>query len=72
MDELLVSGTIALIVFYAGIVLVAYGIVRVVLGIAGAFLAGNYLFSCAILAGIAGVVVVYVLIGMWLRRIEII
>ena len=72
MDELLVSGTIALVVFYAGIVLVAYGIVRVVLGIAGAFLAGNYLFFCGILAGIAGAVIAYVLIGMLLRRIEII
>jgi hypothetical protein len=72
MDELLVSGTIALVVFYAGIVLVAYGIVRVVLGIAGAFLAGNYLFFCGILAGIAGALVAYILIGLWLRRIEII
>lgn len=72
MDELLVSGTIALVVFYAGIVLVAYGIVRVVMGIAGAFLTGNYLFAGGILAGIAGAVVAYVLVGMWLRRIEII
>ena len=72
MDELLVSGTIALVVFYAGIVLIAYGVVRVILGITGAFIAGNYLLSCAILAGIAGAVVAYVSIGLWLRRIEII
>jgi uncharacterized membrane protein (DUF485 family) len=72
MDELLVPGTIALLIFYAGIVLVVYGIFRLVLGIAGAFLAGNFLLSFGILAAIAGAGAVYILAGLWLRRIEVI
>jgi len=72
MDELLVSGTIALVVFYATIVLVAYGVVLLVQGISAAILTGNYLLSSSILAAIAGAIAVYILIGIWLRRIEII
>ncbi|HVP97430.1 hypothetical protein [Methanoregula sp.] len=72
MDELLVPGTIALIVFYAGIVVVAYGIIRVLLWIASAFLSGNYLLFSVILAGIVCAVIAYIIVGLWLRRIEII
>ena len=72
MDELLVSGTIALVVFYMGILLLIYGIVRVLLAIARAVLAGNYLLSGGILAGIAGVAILYGAVGLWLRRTEVI
>jgi hypothetical protein len=51
---------------------VAYGIFRLALGIAGAFLAGNFLLSFGILAAIAGAGAVYILAGLWLRRIEVI
>ena len=70
MDELLVSGIVALIVFYAGIALVVYGVLRVLIGVFEAVVTGNYLFLLGILAGIFGAVIVYIMIGLWLRRIE--
>jgi hypothetical protein len=72
MDELLLSGTVALIVFYAGIALVVYGILQVIIRVFEAAVTGNYLFLCGILAGIAGAVAAYILIGLWLRRTGII
>jgi len=72
MDELLVSGTVALIVFYAGIVLVLYGVLQVLILAFQVVVTGNYLFLSGVLAGIAGAVIVYILIGLWLRRTEII
>ncbi len=72
MDELLVSGIVALIVFYAGIALVIYGVLRVLIGVFEAVVTGNFLFLSGILAGIFGAVIIYILIGLWLRRTEII
>lgn len=72
MDELLVPGTIALIVFYAGIAVVVYGIIRVLLWTTSVLMSGNYLLFSSILAGILCAVIAYVLIGLWLRRIEVI
>jgi len=72
MDELLVTGTIALIVFYAGIAVVVYGIIRVLLWTTSVLMSGNYLLFSSILAGILCAVIAYVLIGLWFRRIEVI
>jgi nitrate reductase gamma subunit len=72
MDEMLVPGTAALILFYAGIVLVLYVVLRVLVRVFEAAVTGNYLVLCGILAGIAGAIAAYILIGLWLRRIEII
>ena len=72
MDELLVPGTIALIVFYAGIAVVVYGIIRVLLWTTSVLMSGNYLLFSSILAGILCAVIAYVLIGLWLRRMEVI
>jgi len=72
MDELLVTGVVALVVFYAGIVIAAYGIIEVLLGIASAVLAGNYGLFALTLAGVVCVIVAYFAIGLCLRRVEII
>jgi hypothetical protein len=72
MDELILPGTVSLIILYAGIALVMYGILRVLIWVIEAALFGNYLIFCGILTGIAGIVIAYILIGLWLRRIEII
>ena len=68
MDDLVISGTVALAVFYAGLVLVFYGIFRVLSLLVQAVLAKNYLFSGAIVAGIFVAVLVYVAVGLWLRK----
>ncbi|MFZ1128784.1 hypothetical protein [Methanoregula sp.] len=68
MDDLIISGVIALLVFYAGIAVVVYGIIRVLLLVAQAALAGNYLKFGGLVAGIAAMVLAYIIIGLWLRR----
>ena len=68
MDDLVISGTVAFAVFYAGLMLVLYGIFRVLSLLVQAFLAKNYLFSGAIVAGIFVAVLMYVAIGLWLRK----
>ncbi len=68
MDDLIISGVIALLVFYAGIAVVVYGIIRVLLLVAQAALAGNYLEFGVLVAGIAAMVLAYIIIGLWLRR----
>jgi hypothetical protein len=68
MDDLVVSGTIALAIFYAGLILVVCGIFRVLFLIVQAFIAGNYLFSGAIVAGFFVAVLAYVAVGLWLRK----
>jgi len=70
MDNLVISGTVALAIFYAGLVLVLYGIFRVLSLLVQAFLAKNYLFSGAIVAGIFVAVLAYVAVGLWLRKRE--
>jgi hypothetical protein len=68
MDDLVVPGVVALVIFYAGIVLVAYGIIRLVIMMVQAFLAGNYLFFSGVVAGIVVVALAYVAVGLWLRK----
>ena len=68
MDELVVSGAIALLVFYAGIVLVVYGILRLLLLIAQVAFSGDYLVLSGLVADITVVIIAYVIIGLWLRR----
>lgn len=68
MDDLVISGTVALAIFYAGLVLIVYGIFLLVSLIVQAFLAGNYLFAGAIVTGIFVAVRAYVAIGLWLRK----
>ena len=68
MDDLVVPGVVALVLFYAGIVLVAYGILRLVIIMVQAFLAGNYLFFGGIVAGIVVALLAYVAVGLWLRK----
>jgi len=70
MDNLVISGTVALAIFYTGLVLVLYGIVRLLSLLVQAFLAKNYLFSGAIVAGIFVAVLAYVVVGLWLRKRE--
>jgi len=72
MDDLVVSGVIAFVIFYAGIVLVAYGILRLTAMMVRAFLTGNYLLMGGIVACIAMAVLLYVAIGLWLRKTGII
>jgi hypothetical protein len=71
-DDLLVSGVIALVIFYAGIVLLAYGILRLAFTMVQAFLAGNYFLAGGIVACIAVAVLAYVAVGLWLRKTGII
>ncbi len=68
MDDLVVPGVVALVLFYAGIVLVAYGILRLVVMMVQAFLAGNYLFFSGIVACVVVAALVYVAVGLWLRK----
>jgi len=68
MDDLIISGVIALLAFYSGIAVVVYGIIRVLLLVAQAALAGNYLEFGGLVAGIAAVVLAYGIMGLWLRR----
>lgn len=68
MDDLVVSGIIALVILYAGIVLVAYAILRLAGMIVQAFLAGNFLFFCGIVICIGAAVLAYVAMGLWLRK----
>ena len=68
MNDLVISGTVSLAILYAGLVLVLYGIFRVLSLLVQAFLAKNYLFSGAIVAGIFVAFLVYVAIGLWLRK----
>jgi len=68
MDDLVVPGVVALVLFYAGIVLVAYGILRLVITMVQAFLAGNYLFFGGVVAGIVVALLAYVAVGLWLRK----
>lgn len=72
MDEMVVSGTVAFIVLYPGIALVIYGIVRLIFFLLQAALGGDYFVLGEFVAGVAGAVIAYVLIGLWLRRIEMI
>jgi lysylphosphatidylglycerol synthetase-like protein (DUF2156 family) len=67
MDDLVTSGIIALLVFYAGIVLVVYGILRLLALVVQAVLAGNYLLFGELVACITGAVLVYIAVGVWLR-----
>jgi hypothetical protein len=68
MDDLVINGSVALAIFYTGLVLVVYGIFRVLVLVVQEFLAGNYLFSGAIVAGIFVAVLAYVAVGLWLRK----
>jgi hypothetical protein len=68
MDDLIVPGVVALVLFYAGIVLVAYGIIRLVIMMVQAFLAGNYLFFCGVVACFVVALLAYVAVGLWLRK----
>ena len=68
MDDLVVSGTIALVVLYAGIALVVYAVLLVLSSVMQAAINGNNLVLCEFFVGIAGAVLGYVLIGLWLRR----
>jgi hypothetical protein len=68
MDDLVVPGVVALALFYAGIVLVAYGILRLVILMVQAFLAGNYLFFGGVVACIVVAILAYVAVGLWLRK----
>ncbi|MGB8219110.1 MAG: hypothetical protein WCE46_01860 [Methanoregula sp.] len=68
MDDLVVPGVVALVIFYAGIVLVAYGIIRLVIMMVQAFLAGNYLFFFGVIACFVVALLVYVAVGLWLRK----
>ncbi|MFZ1897041.1 hypothetical protein [Methanoregula sp.] len=68
MDDLVVSGVIALLVLYAGIALVVYGILRLLLLVVEAALAGNYLVFGKLVTFIAGVILAYIVVGLWLRR----
>jgi hypothetical protein len=68
MDDLVVSGVIALLVLYAGIALVVYGILRLLLLVVEAALAGNYLVFGELVTFITGVILAYIVVGLWLRR----
>ncbi|HNX17091.1 MAG TPA: hypothetical protein PKM50_02045 [Methanoregula sp.] len=68
MDDLIISGIVALVVFYAGIIVVAIGIFKIVVIMAQALILGNYLFVGMILAGIVATVLVYFAIGLLLRK----
>jgi uncharacterized membrane protein len=68
MDDLVVPGVVALVIFYAGIVLVAYGILRLFIMMVQAFLTGNYLFFGGVVAGIVVAALAYVAAGLWLRK----
>jgi hypothetical protein len=68
MDDLIISGVVALLVFYAGIALVVYGIIRVLLLVVQAALAEDYLVFGGLVAGIGAVVLAYIFVGLWLRR----
>ena len=68
MDDLVVSGVIALLVLYAGIALVIYGILRLLWLVAEAALAGNYLVFSEMVTFITGMILAYVIVGLWLRR----
>jgi len=72
MDDLVISGVIALVIFYAGIVIVAYGILRLVMIVVHAFLFGDFLLFGAIIGCIVVAIVGYVAVGLWLRKIGII
>jgi hypothetical protein len=68
MDDLVVPGVVALVIFYTGIVLVAYGILQLIVMMVQAFLAGNYLFFGGVVAGIVVAILAYVAVGLWLRK----
>ena len=68
MGDLVVSGVLALLVLYAGIALVVYGILRLLWLVAEAVLSGNYLVFGELMTFIAGVVLGYIIVGLWLRR----
>jgi hypothetical protein len=68
MDDLVVPGVVALVIFYAGIVIVAYGILRLVIMMVQAFLAGNYLFFFGVVTCFVVALLAYVAMGLWLRK----
>jgi hypothetical protein len=68
MDDLVISGTVALAIVYAGLVLVLYGIFRVLSLFVQVFLAKNYLFFGALVIGIFVAFLAYVAAGLWLRK----
>jgi len=72
MDELVVPGSIALVVLYAALAIVIYGVILILLTVFRTLTGGNLPVLGEMIATIAGAVFVYVLIGLWLRRIELI
>ena len=68
MDDLVITGMVALVIFYTVIVLVAYGLIQLVVIMVQAFLAGNYLFFGGIVTCIVVAVLAYVAVGLWLRK----
>ncbi|MEN6396809.1 MAG: hypothetical protein ABFC78_10035 [Methanoregula sp.] len=68
MDDLVVSGVIALVLFYAGIVIVAYAILRLFMMMVHAFFSGDFLLFGAIIGCIVVASVGYVAVGLWLRK----
>ncbi|MFA5332631.1 MAG: hypothetical protein WC342_09650 [Methanoregula sp.] len=68
MDDLIVSGAIGLVVFYAAVILIILGIGWFILEMIAAILAGN-IFGFAILAlGAAIAAAMYVCVGLWLKK----
>ena len=72
MDELIVPGSIALVILYAGLAIIIYGVLLVFLTVFRTLFDGNLPLFGEMIAAIAGAIVAYVLIGLWLRRIELI
>jgi len=68
MDDLIISGTIALVVLYAGIVLVGYAVLQFLYFILESAINGNYLVLLESIIVIIGAIFGYSLIGLWLRR----
>ncbi|MCX6688681.1 MAG: hypothetical protein NTZ39_03165 [Methanoregula sp.] len=68
MDDLIVTGTIAVGIVYAGIVCIAIAVFLVVYNLVQAILSGNYDALVMLVAGIFAAGVVYGGIGLMLRR----
>ncbi|WP_292427731.1 hypothetical protein [Methanoregula sp.] len=66
MDNLV--GVVAFAIFYATIILVAYGIFQLVVMVVQAYLSGNYLFFGEIISCIGVAVLLYVAVGLWLQK----
>jgi len=72
MDELMVTGAISLVVFYAGILVVLYGLYRLVMTIVEVVMRGQFLVLGGIVGAIAIGIVLYIILGLYFRKIEII